>query len=764
MTRKFGTRLAAGALVAAVTAASAHAVDTLRLAIGVRETGTLANIGENGGTVVPPGTSQIEWVNGPGLVLNADDTWQQFTYTFGTDPVSSAFGVGNGTLSSPNMKGTLEHILVRNSTPTTSEIKFFLDDLTLIVNNSNAGTAPGTYVLADWEAQTPGTPHMFLAPRFSGSSSGFLAATPDVSTVVDGTTTPAHGGNHSHMANFKFAAPNTGGYLRLTTSTYNPTIDFAAGNQITFWAKATIAPPTMFWNSDSSGNWFDGSKWSNSAAEPIPGNAIDAGTSSGGDSARFMATLTQPRTVTLTQDTFLNQLLVDANNSFTFSSTPGGPSLVMTSTAAPPTAGSATIATVNSSHTVAADVYLNSSLTLSVAGAGNTLNVNGPIALLPTVTTNPHLTINKQGAGTLNVNDLTYGYLIVGEGTMTVAPGKALNLVFNESAATIPVVPNSTSRQAIFVQPAGTLNLTNTSPTLSYRFNDTDPANEGGVNQSGTYEASILNDGVINMSGGTLSTTRITISLVRGDLNLSNGASVTANYLAQDVVSIANSTINIRPNGGTNHLGGVSSIQGLSITGTGVLELNNNDLAIYEGAALAATVRGYLLSGRAGGTWTGVGIRSAAAAADAQLRTALGYATGAQLFGASNGSISGHGLTPNGFIVKYTWYGDATLDGKVDLDDYARIDRGYAMGLSTWVDGDFDYNGIIDAADYLLIDRVFGHQSGLLSPDLLATRQAQFGADYVSQLIAAVPEPAALGVIGLIGAALTTRRRRTVAN
>ena len=31
-------------------------------------------------------------------------------------------------------------------------------------------------------------------------------------------------------------------------------------------------------------------------------------------------------------------------------------------------------------------------------------------------------------------------------------------------------------------------------------------------------------------------------------------------------------------------------------------------------------------------------------------------------------------------LVKYTYYGDANLDGKVDATDYSRIDNGYLNG------------------------------------------------------------------------------------
>jgi autotransporter-associated beta strand protein len=112
--------------------------------------------------------------------------------------------------------------------------------------------------------------------------------------------------------------------------------------------------------------------------------------------------------------------------------------------------------------------------------------------------------------------------------------------------------------------------------------------------------------------------------------------------------------------------------------------------------------------------------------------------------------------------VLYTWYGDANLDGKVNADDYALTDRGMARGGTKWVSGDFNYDGVVNGDDYLLLDTSFVQSGGALSPDLLASRAARFGDAYVSQLIAAVPEPGSLCLLGLGATVALTRRRRSV--
>lgn len=138
----------------------------------------------------------------------------------------------------------------------------------------------------------------------------------------------------------------------------------------------------------------------------------------------------------------------------------------------------------------------------------------------------------------------------------------------------------------------------------------------------------------------------------------------------------------------------------------------------------------------------------------------------AQRLRTSNAADPNHGLGylddgTSKLTVMYTWYGDANLDGTVNGDDYALLDRAAAKGLgASWVNGDFNFDGSIDAADYLAIDTSYGKITGQLPEPLLAAREAQFGAQYVAELIAAVPEPASLGVLMTLVPVCLGRRRR----
>ncbi len=66
-------------------------------------------------------------------------------------------------------------------------------------------------------------------------------------------------------------------------------------------------------------------------------------------------------------------------------------------------------------------------------------------------------------------------------------------------------------------------------------------------------------------------------------------------------------------------------------------------------------------------------------------------------------SLDGVNITGSAVIVKYTYTGDASLDGKVDLgNDFDLFLRGYLGGGTGWVMGDFNYDGMVDTADFQL--------------------------------------------------------------
>ena len=66
--------------------------------------------------------------------------------------------------------------------------------------------------------------------------------------------------------------------------------------------------------------------------------------------------------------------------------------------------------------------------------------------------------------------------------------------------------------------------------------------------------------------------------------------------------------------------------------------------------------------------------------------------------------------------MKYTYDGDANLDGKINVDDYGHIDSSVVVpGVSGWFNGDFNYDGKINVDDYGIIDFNVGIQGSPIS-------------------------------------------------
>jgi fibronectin-binding autotransporter adhesin len=214
-------------------------------------------------------------------------------------------------------------------------------------------------------------------------------------------------------------------------------------------------------------------------------------------------------------------------------------------------------------------------------------------------------------------------------------------------------------------------------------------------------------------------------------------------------LSVGDGTLELAAGGGTSKL----SSFGYAL---GKLDVTNNKI-VFSGPA-ASSVRGWLQAG---------GVVSATAQADGTGTTGVGYLT----VGTTELDVTTWGGLPvsaGDVVTKLTYTGDINLDGKVNADDFALMDRGLAKGLAAgsaaWVDGDVNYDGIVDAGDFLLADKAYARNGGVLSPEFLAERDARFGDAYVSQLVAAVPEPAVGGLVAAAGAAMSLggrRRRRT---
>jgi autotransporter-associated beta strand protein len=185
-------------------------------------------------------------------------------------------------------------------------------------------------------------------------------------------------------------------------------------------------------------------------------------------------------------------------------------------------------------------------------------------------------------------------------------------------------------------------------------------------------------------------------------------------------------------------MGTLLATSGVTIDGAGQLELSNNDMLIaYAGASPAGTIRGYLRSGYNYGAWNGSGIISSAGhASGAQ---GLGYAEAADL-GAT--TFDGQSVAGNALIVKFTYLGDSTLDGSVDLgNDFNLFLQGFLGAGSDWEHGDYNYDGHVDVADFHMFIDGYSQQGGTLGDLTEVIEHSPLSANQKAALASFVPDP-----------------------
>jgi hypothetical protein len=369
------------------------------------------------------------------------------------------------------------------------------------------------------------------------------------------------------------------------------------------------------------------------------------------------------------------------------------------------------------------DITVNSGATLSVAnaftlGSGYRTNTSGALNLSPgaafylgTANSPASLTVAQQGGDQF------------GEGTCTAtfAPDSSANpnMALYISSLQIGVTGE-------FSNAVGTVDLTNYTGPLSIGSLTIGDTNYNAVGTGHFIFGNAVNNflSVTTIGGGN------------GDLTINSGAT-------------------IRVTGGMA-IGSINSIGQLSLGANATLDLTDTTLLINYGSGPdpISTIRGYLMSGYAGGAWNGPGIDSSATAANS------GYG-----LGVADSADPGNpaDLSSDQIEIKYTLLGDLNLDGVVNGDDFTILVGNLGKSVSGWDQGDFFYTGTVNGDDFTALISNLGKSANGGDVQLPASVYAAVDAFAAAHgLMADVPEPASVGlaVLGIMGA-LSVRRRPT---
>jgi hypothetical protein len=397
------------------------------------------------------------------------------------------------------------------------------------------------------------------------------------------------------------------------------------------------------------------------------------------------------------------------------------------------------------------------------AGAGQTATFADSIGSAAVTVT---LTANET-VGSVIFNGSSGGAYTLGSNGIN-----TLTLDNNGSAGVISVNAGSQTISAPISLASG-LNITTTSGGLALggALTGTGPVTLNAsssltVLPAGAITLGVVDNGQMTFAAQTGGSTILARTIPT--LTLGTGATLT---LAAAPANVARQVLFVTESYQTNGGGYLAlSLSGGPGSWTSKIDLANNDAIISDAAPYSlGTITNQVAQAYNGGNWQGSGgIVSSAAAADSTHLTALGVIrnddqtnTDTRLFN----TFDGVAVTDYDILIKYTYYGDANLSGKVDSADYTLIDNGYlsqnsASPLIGWYNGDFNYDGVINGSDYTLIDNAFNQQGAQIS-DLIASPAAISTALVASSGgSSAVPEPAAMMLFATASLPLLGRSRR----
>jgi hypothetical protein len=252
-----------------------------------------------------------------------------------------------------------------------------------------------------------------------------------------------------------------------------------------------------------------------------------------------------------------------------------------------------------------------------------------------------------------------------------------------------------------------------------------------------------------------------TLNVNNGTMVIAAGRNISTSHIVQDTAPPTTVTgLTTGPFLATPSTNKTTFVKNLNIAAGATLDLNDNDMVVdYTGATTYGTIKSKIVSAYSGNTWTGTGITSGVVRSQAGSahETGLGYAEASAVLGSNPGSYSGvDGIDNTAVIVRYTWKGDANLDGAVDTVDFNILAANFAGGVGDWNQADFNYDGFVDTVDLGFIAQNFPQ------PPIAASAAGSSVASGMNpaSIGALVPEPTSLGLVGLAAAGLMARRRR----
>jgi hypothetical protein len=359
------------------------------------------------------------------------------------------------------------------------------------------------------------------------------------------------------------------------------------------------------------------------------------------------------------------------------------------------------------------------------------------------------------------VFDSAFQYTIAGTQTLTLNNGTSPSDVIINTGSHVISAPLAAATNTTIIAPAGTgLSITGPLAIAAGVTLTKDGAGAlaiSGAETNGIGSAIYIGEGTATITSDPGANVALT-STATVTFPASTGSGIRPIHLASLNLSLSgltNGIVTFAGPGRSNESNRTVLVtSALNFTGTsttgwvGQLDLGGNDIIIHNGNLTQLTSQ--LASGYARGSWQGsTGIVSFQAQTDPTHLTAIGLEPNSA---SGYTSFDTQGVSSTDVLIKYTYYGDANLDGRVDSADYTRIDGGFLSHATGWWNGDFNYDGLVNGSDYTLIDNAFNtHSASITSAVAIPTAQL---------FSSSVPEPTAMLFTTLVISATLGRRKR----
>jgi hypothetical protein len=245
----------------------------------------------------------------------------------------------------------------------------------------------------------------------------------------------------------------------------------------------------------------------------------------------------------------------------------------------------------------------------------------------------------------------------------------------------------------------------------------------------------------------TLTLTNFTMNNPANTSITTAGAGTTAlNRFGAATLNVNRGVAKVLPNGTA---AATSRVNALNIAGgatpTAKLDITNNAFVVdYSGDSPLQTIKSQITSGYNNGAWNGNGITSSNANAT---NFGIGYAEASAL--TSVPAIFG-AVDSTAVLFRLTRYGDANLDGTVNLSDFNALASNFGGSDKLWHQGDFNYDMIVNLTDFNRLAANFGLSAGPDGPT----------PDDWAALASVIPEPGSLGLVSAVTLGSLRRRRR----